>query len=287
MTLYANIILTESSKNIYLYNMTVKRENSLSLESLIENLQMEGRYTFTSEEAVQKLSCSPNAHKKAAQRLINKGKIISIRKGFFAIIPFEYQAKHFLPPSWYIDSLMKYHNQPYYVGLLSAAALHGAAHQQPQEFHVMTTKPLRAIEKGMNVKFFVNRRINREFTIQMKAPSGYFNVSSAELTTIDLMRYSHASGYLNNIATVISELSEKIDPNALLKAAKFYNELASVQRLGYLLTKSGNRKLAIPLLKWIQRYNPQKIKLDPAKPKMGILDSKWLVIVNHNIEEDL
>lgn len=38
---------------------------------------------------------------------------------------------------------MKFLGQPYYVGLLSAAALHGAAHHQPQEFQVVTNKQFR------------------------------------------------------------------------------------------------------------------------------------------------
>ncbi|MBU2500813.1 type IV toxin-antitoxin system AbiEi family antitoxin [bacterium] len=33
---------------------------------------------------------------------------------------------------------MRYLAQPYHVGLLSAAAIHGAAHQQPMVFHVVT-----------------------------------------------------------------------------------------------------------------------------------------------------
>ena len=35
------------------------------------------------------------------------------------------------PASWYIDDFMKAIGAPYYVGVLTAAALHGAAHQQP------------------------------------------------------------------------------------------------------------------------------------------------------------
>jgi len=38
---------------------------------------------------------------------------------------------------------MRYLDQPYPVALLGAATLHGAAHQQPMLFQVMTDRPSR------------------------------------------------------------------------------------------------------------------------------------------------
>lgn len=48
-------------------------------------------------------------------------------------------------------------NKKYYVGMLSAAALYGAAHQQPMEFFVITKKPaLRNIKnKKLKINFYV------------------------------------------------------------------------------------------------------------------------------------
>jgi len=44
----------------------------------------------------------------------------------------EYRVAGAPPASWYIDDFMKAVGTPYYVGVLTAAALHGAAHQAPQ-----------------------------------------------------------------------------------------------------------------------------------------------------------
>ena len=78
-----------------------------------------------------------------------------IRSGFFVIIPLEYRSTMTLPPEWFIADLMACLEQPYYVGLLSAASLHGAAHQQPQQFQVVTTVPQREIrKKGLAIRFF-------------------------------------------------------------------------------------------------------------------------------------
>ncbi|MGH7573003.1 MAG: type IV toxin-antitoxin system AbiEi family antitoxin domain-containing protein [Gemmatimonadota bacterium] len=51
-------------------------------------------------------------------------------------------------PSWLIDDLMRFLEQPYYVGLLSAAAIHGAGYQQPMVFQVITDQPTREIRIG-------------------------------------------------------------------------------------------------------------------------------------------
>ena len=50
-----------------------------------------------------------------------------------------------------IDQLMSYLQKPYYVCMLSAAELLGAAHQRPQQFSVMTTFPKRRVVSTRNV----------------------------------------------------------------------------------------------------------------------------------------
>ncbi|MET0637788.1 MAG: type IV toxin-antitoxin system AbiEi family antitoxin [Chitinophagaceae bacterium] len=61
-------------------------------------------------------------------------------------------------------------NKKYYVGLLSAAALYGAAHQQPMEFFVITEKPaLRNIKsKKLKINFYVKKQWATEDIIQKK-----------------------------------------------------------------------------------------------------------------------
>ena len=55
-----------------------------------------------------------------------KRRLVVPRRGFFVIVPLEYRQSAAPPPDWYIDALMKSCGRQYYVGLLSAAALHGA-----------------------------------------------------------------------------------------------------------------------------------------------------------------
>ena len=72
-------------------------------------------------------ACSDVALEAALRRLKQRGRIASPRRGFYVLVPPEYREAGCQPASWLIDDLMRFVEQPYYVGLLSAAAIHGAA----------------------------------------------------------------------------------------------------------------------------------------------------------------
>ena len=78
-----------------------------------------------------------------------------------------------LPATWFIDALMKHFSQEYYVGLLTAAALHGAAHQQPMTFQVITDKRTRNITVGELFIEFICKKLGidqDEWNIIMNLP---------------------------------------------------------------------------------------------------------------------
>ena len=118
-----------------------KTATSSDLSSWVDSRQEQGLYFFTREDAIESLQFTEEAFKKAAARLAKKKRILRIRSGFFVIVPLEYRTTGILPAEWFIADLTAYLEQPYYVGLLSAASLQGAAHQQPQQFQVVTTAP--------------------------------------------------------------------------------------------------------------------------------------------------
>src|SRR5450756_2468572 len=113
------------------------------VSSFIDQLQATGRYTFSVADVQAALPASEIALDNAIRRLDKAGRIVTPRRGFYVIVPTEYRAAGSPPPSWFVDDLMHFLGQPYYVGLLSAAAIHGASHQQPMEFQVITDRPTR------------------------------------------------------------------------------------------------------------------------------------------------
>jgi len=116
------------------------KARSQSLSGWVNELQRVGRYTFTREEAERALSLEVRALDKALQRSCGQGRTHRLRKGFYTIVPLEYAPVGTIPPEWFIDDLMKFIDRPYYVGCLSAAAIHGAAHQRPQELQVVVPR---------------------------------------------------------------------------------------------------------------------------------------------------
>ncbi len=181
-----------------------------SLESWVEELLSTGRYTFSLSTLRESFpDQSDTATKFALKRLSDKGKILSIYKGYYLIIPPQYTARGILPPSLFLDSLMKFLQRPYYLGLLNAASYHGASHQQPQEFFVVTNFPvLRATQKkGMRINYISTNKIPASLIEQKKTEAGYLNISSPALTVADLIQFENRIGGIYRAAPVINNLA--------------------------------------------------------------------------------
>ncbi len=146
------------------------------LEEYLNKILSKGRHTFTLNEAKNAFTISEKAIAQSIYRLTAKKKITQIRKGFYAIITPEYSSQGMLPVHLFIDDLMKYLDRNYYVGLLSAAALHGAAHQQAMEYFVITENPpLRAIKnKKLKLNFYVKKDWQEKDLVQKKTDAGFF-----------------------------------------------------------------------------------------------------------------
>jgi len=261
------------------------------LEDFINELRSNGRYAFSLQEVRCQFEQSDEAIKKALQRLKKKKEIAPIRNEFYVIITPEYRSKGILPPSLFVADLMKFLGKDYYVGLLNAAAYYGAAHQQPQSFSVITMKPsLRNINNdSLKLNFYIKKEWNKDDIVQKKVDTGYINVSTAELTALDLVYYFDHAGGLNRVATVLEELSESIDPNKMLDIAKRYSPITTVQRLGFLFEEILNmRDLSEPIKDYLKKvkYFPVLLRPQKERPEM-ITGNDWKVVQNIQIETDL
>lgn len=261
------------------------------LEDYINELRSNGRYAFSLPEVRNQFEQSDESIKKALQRLKKKKEIALIRNEFYVVITPEYRSKGVLPPSLFIADLMKFLEKDYYVGLLNAAAYYGAAHQQPQSFSVITKKPsLRNINNdNLKINFYTKKEWDKDDITKKKVDTGYINVSSPELTALDLVNYFDRSGGLNRVATVLDELCESMEANKLLDLVKRYVPITAVQRLGFLLeVVLGMRKLSDPIKGYLKatNYFPTLLRPQKEKPEM-ITGNDWKVVQNLEIETDL
>lgn len=259
----------------------------------IEKLQAQGKYTFTYEQVCLEFNGVSNAAVKLAlNRLSSKNKIVSVFRGFYVIITPEYSIKGMLPPLLFIDPLMQHLNKPYYIGLLSAAALHGASHQRSQEFFSVIQLPqLRATsKKGIKINYISRKEIPRNFLEQQKTEAGYVWVSNPELTAVDLLQYEKHIGGINRAATVINELADAMKPENFTKELISFAPIVMLQRLGYILDRIvGKEDMADKLYSEMQKKYPtwQRMPLRTGKPETGFSsDPKWKIVVNTEIEID-
>ena len=195
-------------------------------------------------------------------------------QGFYVIVPPEYRSLGCRPAEQFIPDLMNYLGEYYYVGLLSAAEYHGAAHHRPQVFQVMVAKPRRTIISGkVQVNFIVRGNIEAIPTQPRNTVSGILKLSTPEATAFDLTGYYRHCGWLDNIATVLSELVEVIDPEKLVTVAGL-SPITWVQRLGYLLESVGSEEIWQPLLEYINAKKPVRSPLPPSVTIKGAVFSK-------------
>ena len=271
----------------------MEQKAEIRLHSWIDWLQSQGRNAFSIEQLEKDLpDYTAIGIKRALSRLSLKGKIISIFKGYYLIIPPQYSSKGILPPTIFLDGFMNYLERPYYLALLNAAAFHGASHQKPQEFFVMTTFPvLRTTQrKGLKLNYISKREIQDKLLEIKKTESGYLKISNPVLTATDLIQFEKRVGGINRVATVLNELAEVIKPDDFNDYIVTITPTSALQRLGYIMDKViENKVLADALFETLDRVGAKlfRIPLKASAPIKGFSsDQRWNVVVNTEIEID-
>ncbi len=259
-----------------------------SARDYFNNLSASGRHYFTMSEAMAALGGSMVAVRAALRRASQRGEVASPHRGFFVVVPPEYRRLRCLPPEQFIPHLMKHLEEPYYVALLSAAELHGAAHHRPQRFQVMVLKNRRPIECGeVRVQFVARHDLERTPVVEMNTPRGRMRVSSPEATAFEFVGYADQCGGLDNVASVLSELVESLNAPRLLDAARLCPVVWS-QRLGYLLEMTNHTGLASVLADHVRTQGATLAPLVRAKPMKGAPRAeRWKLAVNASVESDL
>ena len=263
-------------------------------QEYLDYLQKGGIICFSKNDIRSHLNISNSALNLSLRRQALKRRVIRIHRDFYIIIPVEYQDVGSPPPDWFVNQFMDFMGVKYYVGLLSAASLHGASHQQPMQFQVMSEGlNFREAKAGRaHIRFFTKHRIPDVGIEKKKTSAGYINVSCPELTIYDLVRYPSVSGQLNNIATIIEELSGILNARLLVDIAKISTsergEMIYWQRLGYILDFVGAEKKADQLAQWIQSRKPSYGYLVRSRDEETVnRNDRWNLYINTELETDI
>ncbi len=249
-----------------------------------------GRHFISTSEVAALYGLDPESVPSSLERSREAGKLLSVTKGGWVPVPAEYRSAGAPPPSHFIDQLMGYLGHHYYVGFLSAAAIHGASHQSPMVFQVVTAAKLRNRKVGRARLQFVQRSaVSERPTQPHNVPTGRIKVATPEVVVFDLVEAPHDGGGLSNVATVVGELlaDGKLAPELLRSAGQLY-PAAVCQRAGHLIDvmadEVGVEFDSDPLHDLLTgvRYRD----LAPGRGD-GAADERWHVVVNTDIEHDL
>ena len=216
-------------------------------------------------------------------------RIFPVYRGFYVIVPPQYAAKNMIPPVYYVEHLMDYLKKPYYVCLLNAAELLGAAHQRPQKFAVMTVFPKSSVSKTKNkaLEWIYRKSIPEKFLKTKNSETGVITFSNPELTAIDLVQYEQYAGGLARVATVLEELTEQTDFSKAADGLFENTTVPAIQRLGYILDNILNeREQADTLYRQLQTFG-RRLNYVPLSSRHPLRDDdtdrRWKIYVNTNL----
>lgn len=266
-------------------------ESFVKASNFVNHLATEGQHCFTTNEMMLALNMSKTNAWASIIRLEKKRLIATPHRGFHIIVPPEFQRLGCLPPDQFIPDLMAHLQLPYYVGLLSAAQYYGASHQQAQVFQVIVSKNRNKIQCGNIRVEFIARKNIIDIPIQnFNTPKGYVKVSTPAATALDLANYPMYCGGLSNVATILEELAEQIQPQALISMAKQLPSAPQWQRLGFLFEATQLDELASVVEEILQERTIRNVALVAKMADQGVdmpIHKRWKVVQNEIIESDL
>jgi len=244
-----------------------------------------GRYWATTTELEEMTGQKGAVLRKSLARLTKEGRLFTPARGLYVVVPPEYRSWKVLPAEWFIDGMMKHLGRDYYVGFLNAAALHGASHQVPQTFRIVTTKWLkdRDIER-VRLRFTTTEHVTDMPTERRTVQTGYMTVATPETTVVDLAWRPILGGGISNVATVIKEIGE-LDTELLARIAPLRNR-ATVRRLGWLIERF-RTDLDAHWLRVVARPEEGEPALLVPGRKRGELDHRWGLRINATVEPDV
>lgn len=264
--------------------MTDGRRVPLGPRDLADWLLARGRHWVTTSEAAELLAVPQHHVAPSLASLRQRGHLFSPTKGLYVAIPPEFRSWGAVPASHFVDPMMRQLGHAYYVCLLSAAEIHGFAHQRPQVFQVMTPARLRDRVFGrVRIQFITSRHVPNRAVMVMNTPTGTMRVSTPEVTLLDLVSFPNESGSLFNVASVVGEMldDDAIDVGLLAEAAGHY-PASIVQRTGWLLdymaAQMGVSVDTDPLLHLADR-RATPTPMDPSFGRSGTRDRRWNVLV--------
>jgi hypothetical protein len=253
-----------------------------AVSAFVDKRMAKGVAAFQMSELVEETGLTVMAARSQIRRLGRRIARVSRAQQFFVIVSPEHYSRGSPPVDWWLDDYFEWLGHPYYLALLSAAGAHGSNPQSIQVTQVMTDTPRRPLTIGqLRVSFFIKRGIRDTPTQNLANAYAPTRVSTPAATVFDLIRYAARIGGIGRALETLRPLFPLIDKADLRGVLDAEREISTAQRLGYLLDKTGQAKLAGVVENWLPSKLPT-LPLETASTAktMGPASSRWRVVDN-------
>ncbi len=251
--------------------------------------QARRRYVFSLDDLAPLGLPAPRLYK-ALRRLELQQRIAAVGKqrGLWVVVPPEYRDAGAPPATWVLDDIMRSSEQPYYLGLRSAAESYGATHYALQALHVVIAGRLRPFRLGRQlVRFIQKDDLAGTPTISVSGPITSLRYSTPEATALDLVRFSTEAGGMHMVVVALQQMAGRCRANGMRLALTAADDTPNAQRLGYLWSLLAQSALARVTEAWLRDRPTRTIRFDLGDPEpleAPTMDPRWKVRVGRPLD---
>ncbi len=256
--------------------------SSTRFAGLWDEFLSEGQVTLTQEQVRDRSGSSPGSVRVAVAEAQRRHLLFSPVRGLYVLIPPQYRYEGTVPADWFLDDLCRHLGRNYYLGYLSAAARHGAAHQAAQVTQTVVDSSVIDRTSGPTLRFYTDAQMRKWPVAMATGPTGSLRVATPETCAFDLAQAPGRGGGVGNVATVLRELT--LDAGRLAEQTS-QRSRAATRRLGFLL-ESVKNDVELSALEESAKGDRNRTLLNPKGEAHGAIDRQWQVIVNVAVEPD-
>jgi len=244
---------------------------------------------FTTKDAENFMSAfSKDYIKEFLQSLVKRQLALRIKRGLYVMLPYDTLKEEFFPNRHLTASVLVV-NRDYYIGYYSALQLHDLTTQPALIEQVVVDKqmiPNKREIKGYKFQFIYHNKKHffgfKKMWVEFLNQTYPIKYSDLEKTIVDCLYKPNYAGGIVEVAKAIYRVKDKLDYNKMLRYLEQMESQAVIKRLGFLLEIY---KVDAPIIEQMQKLKTASyIVLDPIHLKQGVMQSRWSIQINIDIE---
>ena len=196
-------------------NPVAKRLRGVA-EAFVGERIASGNYGFSLADLVRETGLSDRNAKNQLRRLRGRTSKVARWQPFFLVNDPADKASGAVSYDRWLDDYFAWLGRPYYLGLQSAAAIHGSQPQALQTIQIVTNVPRREARVGrQKLRFFVKSDCAASAVQQAPRAFAPMKVSTPETTAFDLVRYAPRLGGIDRTAETLAPMLHLLQPARL------------------------------------------------------------------------